>query len=150
MNHYRAAIIGHTGHGNYGHGLDIAFMNFPNIEIVIANPDTTGHAKVQTLTGAPTTYADYRSLLEKERPNLVAIAPRFVGDRLAMVEAAAAVGACTSKNPSPPRLTPTPTPCWLHVNTPMSKWRLPTKGGCTRLRYTPCSWCNRGKSVACA
>ena len=45
------------------------------------------------LTGAPTTYADYRSLLEKERPNLVAIAPRFVGDRLAMVEAAAAVGA---------------------------------------------------------
>jgi len=94
MSHYRAAIIGHTGHGNYGHGLDIAFMHFPNIEIVaIADPDEAGRAKVQTLTGAPTTYADYRTLLEKERPNLVAIAPRFVGDRLAMVEAAAAVGA---------------------------------------------------------
>lgn len=94
MNEYRAAIIGHTGHGNYGHGLDIAFNGFPNIKVVaIADPDDAGRAKVQALTGAPTTYADYRTMLEKERPNLVAIAPRFVGDRVAMVEAAAAVGA---------------------------------------------------------
>lgn len=94
MNEYRAAIIGHTGRGNYGHGLDIAFNGFPNIEVVaIADPDPAGRAKVQALTGAPATYADYRTMLEKERPNLVAIAPRFVGDRVAMVEAAAAIGA---------------------------------------------------------
>ena len=94
MSEFRAAIIGHTGHGNYGHGLDIAFMGFPQIDIIaIADPDEAGRARVQALTGAPATYADYRVMLEKERPNLVAIAPRFVGDRVAMVEAAAAVGA---------------------------------------------------------
>jgi predicted dehydrogenase len=94
MKNYRAAIIGHTGHGNYGHGLDVAFMGFPNIEIVaIADPDEAGRTQVQTRTHAPTTYADYRLMLERERPNLVAVAPRFVGDRVAMVEAAAAVGA---------------------------------------------------------
>lgn len=91
---FRAAIIGHTGHGNYGHGLDVAFMGFPNIEIVaIADPDETGRKRVQTLTHAPAAYADYREMLQRERPNLVAIAPRFLADRQAMVEAAAAVGA---------------------------------------------------------
>lgn len=94
MSNYRAAIIGHTGHGNYGHGLDIAFCGFPNIKIVaIADPDPAGRSQAQARTGAVATYADYRQMLEQERPNLVAIAPRFVGDRLAMVEAAAAVGA---------------------------------------------------------
>lgn len=94
MKVYRAAIIGHTGRGNYGHGLDTVFTTFPNIKIVaVADPDEASRAKVQALTGAPATYADYRTMLETERPNLVAIAPRFVGDRVAMVEAAAAVGA---------------------------------------------------------
>ncbi len=94
LNQYRAAIIGHTGHGNYGHGLDTVFMGLPNVEIVaVADPDAAGRAKVQATTHALATYADYRTMLEKERPNLVAVAPRFVGDRVAMVEAAAAVGA---------------------------------------------------------
>lgn len=94
MSHYRAAIIGDSGRGNYGHGLDIAFLGFSNIEVIaVADPDAAGRAKVQAVTQAPAGYADYRAMLEKERPNLVAIAPRFVGDRVAMVEAAAAVGA---------------------------------------------------------
>ena len=94
MKNFRAAIIGHTGHGNYGHGLDIAFMGFPNIEIVaVADPDEAGRTQVQERTHAAATYADYRVMLAQERPNLVAISPRFVGDRVAMVEAAAAVGA---------------------------------------------------------
>ena len=94
MSRYRAAIIGHTGHGNYGHGLDIAFMGIPAIEIVaVADPDPVGHAQAQARTGAPTAYADYRTLLAEVQPNLVAIAPRFSKDRVAMVEAAAAVDA---------------------------------------------------------
>lgn len=93
-NQYRAAIIGHTGRGNYGHGLDIAFNEIPAIQVVaVADPDPDGRAKAQARTGAPAAYADYRAMLEKERPNLVAIAPRFVGERVAMLEAAAAVGA---------------------------------------------------------
>ena len=91
---YRAAILGHTGRGNYGHGLDVAFLGIPEIEIVaVADPDPDGLRQAQARCGAPAAYADYREMLAREQPNLVAIAPRFVGDRVAMVEAAAAVGA---------------------------------------------------------
>src|SRR5687768_16392028 len=31
---YRAAIIGHTGAGDYGHGLDVVFTGRDNIEVV--------------------------------------------------------------------------------------------------------------------
>ncbi|RIK45358.1 MAG: hypothetical protein DCC57_16690 [Chloroflexi bacterium] len=94
MSTYRAAVLGHTGRGNYGHGLDIAFVGIPDIEVVaVADLDPAGRAQAQARTAAPRAYADYRTLLAEERPNLVAVAPRFVGQRLAMVEAAAAVGA---------------------------------------------------------
>lgn len=94
MTQYRAAIIGHTGRGNYGHGLDNAFLGIPAIQVIaVADPDPDGRASAQARTGASAAYADYRTMLEQERPDLVAIAPRFVGDRVAMVEAAAAVGA---------------------------------------------------------
>ena len=57
---YRAAIIGHTGRGNYGHGLDIAFVGLPGVEIVaVADPDEQGRRRVQAVTGAPRAYADY-------------------------------------------------------------------------------------------
>lgn len=94
MTTFRAAIIGHTGHGNYGHGLDVAFMGLPNVEIVaVADPDAEGRARVQAITSAPHAFADYHTMLTETRPNLVAIAPRFLAERVAMVEAAAAVGA---------------------------------------------------------
>ncbi|MEZ4860376.1 MAG: Gfo/Idh/MocA family oxidoreductase [Caldilineaceae bacterium] len=91
---YRAAVIGHTGQGNYGHGLDIAFCDLPMIEIVaVADPVEAGRLKAQARMGAPRAYADYQSLLAQERPDLVAIAPRWLGERVAMVTAAAAAGA---------------------------------------------------------
>jgi predicted dehydrogenase len=91
---YRAAIIGDSGRGNYGHGLDVAFTRLPMVEVVaVADPDAEGRSKAQARSGAPAAYADYREMLARERPNLVAIAPRWVGKRVEMVEAAAAVGA---------------------------------------------------------
>jgi predicted dehydrogenase len=42
----------------------------------LADPDAQGRAKAAAKIGAPRTYADYRELLEKERPNLVSIAMR--------------------------------------------------------------------------
>lgn len=30
---YRVAVIGHTGKGNYGHGLDVAWMQIPNLTV---------------------------------------------------------------------------------------------------------------------
>lgn len=91
---YRAAIIGHTGCGGYGHGLDRAFAGLPMVEVVaVADPDDEGRTHAQARTGAARAYADYHELLARERPDLVAVAPRRLAERLSMVTAAARAGA---------------------------------------------------------
>jgi hypothetical protein len=40
---YRAGVIGRTHHGDYGHGLDIAFADAPEIDCVaVADDDEDG------------------------------------------------------------------------------------------------------------
>lgn len=91
---FTAAVIGHTGRGNYGHGLDILFRDRPGIEVVgLADPNEAGRVKAQERVRARRTYADYREMLEKERPQLVSVAPRWTDQHHAMVSAALAVGA---------------------------------------------------------
>ncbi len=91
---YRAAVIGHTGHGNYGHGLDIVWNAFDSIEVVaVADPDDTGRAKALERTGAKKGYQDYHAMLRAEKSGLVSIGPRWLDQRVEMVEAAAAAGA---------------------------------------------------------
>ena len=42
---YRAAIIGHTGQGNYGHGLEMVYGQMPEVEVAaVADPDPEGLA----------------------------------------------------------------------------------------------------------
>src|SRR5207247_438959 len=61
-----AAVIGHTGRGDYGHGLEGIFANRPSIEVVaLADPDPDGRAKTAAKIHAPRSYADYREMLEK-------------------------------------------------------------------------------------
>ncbi len=90
----KAAVIGHTGRGDYGHGLDGIFANQPNIELVaLADPDPEGRAKASARIGAPRAYADYRELLEKERPQLVSIALRQADQHHGIALAALRAGA---------------------------------------------------------
>ncbi|MFN9896031.1 MAG: Gfo/Idh/MocA family oxidoreductase, partial [Acidobacteriota bacterium] len=91
---YRAAVIGHTGRGNYGHGLDTVWQAFDFVDTVaVADPDEPGLAKAVVRTGAQRGYRDYREMLAKEKPDLVSIGPRHLDQRVPMVEAAAAAGA---------------------------------------------------------
>jgi len=77
VRHWRGAIIGHTGHGDYGHGLDVVLNDVPNIEVVaVADPDATGRARAAQHSNAKKQYADYREMLRVERPELIIIAPR--------------------------------------------------------------------------
>ncbi len=90
---YRVGVIGDTGRGNYGHGIDSVWSAFPQARVVaVADPDPEGRAKARNRTGAATAYADYRQLLEHERPDIVSICPRHTDQRLAMVTAAARAG----------------------------------------------------------
>jgi predicted dehydrogenase len=91
---YTAAVIGHTAHGNFGHNLDLIFNDRPGIDVVaVADPDEKGRASAQQRTRARRSYADFREMLEKERPQLVCVAPRWTDQHHAMVGAALAVGA---------------------------------------------------------
>jgi predicted dehydrogenase len=90
---YRAAVIGHTGHGNYGHGLDVALVGLPGVEVVaVADPDDAGRLSAVRRIGAPRDYADYRRMLADERPDLVAVAPRWCDQHEAMVIACVEAG----------------------------------------------------------
>jgi len=90
----KAAVIGHTGRGDYGHGLEGIFGNRQNIEIVaLADPDPDGRAKTAAKIGAARSYADYREMLEKEKPNLVSIAMRQSDEHHAIALATLRAGA---------------------------------------------------------
>ena len=90
---YRVGIIGHTGRGDYGHAVDVAFRKVPAVEIVaVADPDEGGRAKAQDRTGAKAAYASYRDMLAKEKLDIVGICPRWIDQHHDMLIAAAEAG----------------------------------------------------------
>jgi predicted dehydrogenase len=91
---YRVVLIGDTGHGNYGHDWDLAWNEFPNVEVVgVADPDEAGRQKAMQRSRARKGYADYRKMLAAEKPDIVTICPRWMDQREPMVTAAAEIGA---------------------------------------------------------
>ena len=91
---YRVAIIGHTGKGNYGHGIDTVWSNFEQCELVgVADADEKGRAAAASRLKAPKAWADYRQMLDEAKPNIVAIGPRWLDQHRDMVVAAAERGA---------------------------------------------------------
>lgn len=90
---YRAAIIGHTGAGDYGHGLDLVYADMPEVDVVaVADADEAGLTAASERTSATNAYADYRNMLDKEKVDLVNIGPRVLGERVDMVTASAEAG----------------------------------------------------------
>ena len=90
---YKVAIIGHTGRGNYGHGLDIVWKDVPKTKVVaVADADQEGLAKAIKKLAAPAGYESYRLMLEKEKPDFITIAPRWLDQHHDMVLAAAEHG----------------------------------------------------------
>ena len=93
MARYRAGAIGRTGRGNWGHGLDVAFVGVPRVEFVaVADDDADGLREAGARTGAWSPYGDYREMLERERLDFVAVCPRWPDARVEMVIAAAEAG----------------------------------------------------------
>ncbi len=90
---YRVAVIGRTGKGNYGHGLDVVWKDIDSTRIVaVADEDSKGRAEAAKRLKAPRAYADYRQMLEKERPQIVSVAPRWLDCHRDMVLACADFG----------------------------------------------------------
>ncbi len=87
---YRVGIIGRTGKGDYGHGVDVACSKVSNVEIVaVADEHEGGRAASQKRTNAKAAYADYREMFSKEKLDIVAICPRWIDQHKEMIVAAA-------------------------------------------------------------
>jgi len=85
----RTAVIGHTGRGNYGHGLDTMWLQIPEVRICgVADADPTGLAAAVKLLRPEQSYADYKTMLAEQRPEVVAIGPRHVDQHREMLLAA--------------------------------------------------------------
>jgi predicted dehydrogenase len=90
---YRVAVIGATGKGNYGHGIDTVWLKHPACEIVgVADADEAGRAAAAKRLATPKAYADYRQLLDETKPHIVAICPRWLDQHRDIVLAAAERG----------------------------------------------------------
>jgi len=83
---YRIGVIGHTGRGNYGHGIDTVWQHLPGCQIVaVADAHEAGRAKAAQRLEAPQAFADYREMLDKAKPEVVSICPRWVDQHRDMV-----------------------------------------------------------------
>ncbi|WP_165252475.1 Gfo/Idh/MocA family protein [Paludisphaera soli] len=90
---YRAAVIGRTGRGDYGHGLDLAFRDDPRLQVVaVSDPDPAGRERAAKRLGVEKSYEDHRAMLEAEKPQFVAVAPRWLDGHADMVLACAENG----------------------------------------------------------
>lgn len=90
---YRAAVIGRTGRGDYGHGLDLAMLEQPKLTVVaVADEDLKGRDAAAKRLGVEKSYADYRAMLDREKPQFVAVAPRWIDAHREMIVACAERG----------------------------------------------------------
>ena len=93
MEKIKVVVIGSTGRGNYGHGLDVAWKAVPECEVVaVADENEAGRLSAQKRIGATRAYADYRQMLERERPTIAAVAPRWLDRHREMALACAEHG----------------------------------------------------------
>ena len=90
---YRVGVIGHTKHGDYGHGIDTVWKDIPNAEIIaVADADPSGLAEAAKRLQVDKAFRDYREMLDKVKPDIVSICPRWLDQHRDMVVAAAERG----------------------------------------------------------
>jgi predicted dehydrogenase len=89
----RVGIIGRTGKGDYGHGIDVAFTKIPQVKIVaVADDNDGGREQARKRLGVTEAFSDYRQMLATFELDLVAICPRWIDQHHEMILAAASAG----------------------------------------------------------
>jgi len=90
---YRAAVIGHTGRGDYGHSMDKIWLEIPEVELVaVADADEKGLADAVKRLNNPKGYSDYRKMLDEVKPDVITVGTRWLDQHRDMVVAAAERG----------------------------------------------------------
>ncbi len=90
----KAAVIGHTGSGDFGRGLDRAFQRISGARLVAITDINAEKAEdSQIKSGAKSVYHAYQRMIADESPDLVVIASSWTDDRLPMAQEALNAGA---------------------------------------------------------
>ena len=93
MKTLRAAVIGRTGRGDYGHALDEVWNDLPGVELVaVADDNKTGLAAEARKLKLDRAFADYRQMLDQVKPDVVSIGARWVDQHRDIVVACAERG----------------------------------------------------------
>ena len=94
MADYKACAIGRTGRGNFGHGLHTCYADVEAVDLVaVSDEDPEGREKARVDTGAERSYASYEEMLDREKPDIVSVCPRWVDCHETMVVACLEAGA---------------------------------------------------------
>lgn len=91
---WRIGVIGSTGRGNYGHGLDTAWAAIEETQVVaVADDNLAGLAAAAKKLKVDAAFSDYRRMLDEVKPDIVAIGPRWIDQHRDMALAAIQRGA---------------------------------------------------------
>ena len=89
----RVSVIGHTGRGNYGHGIDTMWLSVPETEIVgVADADAKGLEAAKKKLKISAGFADYTQMLKALKPDIAAIGPRHIDQHRDMIMASIDAG----------------------------------------------------------
>src|SRR5258708_6663119 len=76
---YRVGVIGSSKRGDYGHGLDIMWREVPGVQlVVVADDNAEGLRKAAKRLGVEQAFSDYHVMLDRVKPDIVAIAARWI------------------------------------------------------------------------
>ncbi len=91
---WRVGVIDHERNkARGGHGIHEAFDGLPGVELcAVADPDDASRAALAADTRAPAAYADWRELLDRERPDVVCLCSRLPVHHTDVVVGAAEAG----------------------------------------------------------
>ena len=90
----RVGVIGHTGRGNFGHGLDTVWLQLAETPIVsVADANEAGLVAAEEKLHINNGFADYRQMLAEVKPDIVAVCPRQPDQHRDMILAAIETGA---------------------------------------------------------
>lgn len=82
----RTAVIGSTGRGSYGHGLDVAWLDVPDVELVaVADDNPVGLAAEAKKLKLDKAFTDYRKMLDEVKPEVVSVSQRWIDRHHEMV-----------------------------------------------------------------
>ncbi|RPI88827.1 MAG: gfo/Idh/MocA family oxidoreductase, partial [Planctomycetaceae bacterium] len=82
----RVCVIGSTGRGDYGHGIDTVWKELPETTVVaVADDNAAGREAAQKRLGVDRAYADFREMIDTERPEVVGVGPRWIDQHHAIV-----------------------------------------------------------------